>query len=97
MTGFLLMDYACHGKLRFLGLDLDGLAAETHLASHAAKRVLLLRLAPKPEQKFFTSVKCQSKVSSPDGLYTPDKPVPFAESRLIQNNLSSRGDKNSES
>lgn len=43
---------------------LDGLAAKTHLASHAAKRVLLLRLASKP-----------------------DKPVPFAESRLIQNNL----------
>ena len=32
----------------FLGLDLDGLASKTHLASHAAKRVLLLRLASKP-------------------------------------------------
>ena len=71
---------------------LDGFAAKSHLASHAAKCMLLLCLAAKSEkswvQKLFhlgTLSMQASRCHDDDSI--PDKSVPLAKARLVQNNL----------
>ena len=78
-------------RLKLLA-HLDGLAAKSHLASHAAKCMLLLCLAAKSEkswaQKLFhlgTLSMQASRCHDDDSI--PDKPVPLAKARLVQNNL----------